>query len=136
MLPVYKLFAEPWASSCDFSDEAALALYHYESKGEGNLAIDVFNKTHNGFMVGKKWLNVQVSSWIQDCSLWVIKEDSPEPVENRPYEGWYTVLHRLYADPKFPHWWLDEVFAKVIEEKKQVYKDDFDDSYKETICTK
>jgi hypothetical protein len=141
MLPIYKLFAEPWSSTCDFSEESALVLYDYESKGKGDLSIDIYNKTHNGYMVGKKWLNVQVSAWIEDLSIFIFKDGYREPVKNPHYEGWYNVLKRLYTDTKFPHWWLNEIFDKWRKDIKGQYElmglgEDFNKAYEEAICIK
>ena len=78
------MFAGEWENVLDFSDEALLELYNYESYG-GSV------KQNNGFMHGKKWLNLNVTMW---------KED----IERGLLFKW-----ELYEDPKFPHWWLDKV---------------------------
>lgn len=70
----------------DFSDEAMIEMYNSESYGTA------VNKSTNGFYIGKQWLNVQISMW---------KEDR--------LQG-HLILSELYEDPKFPHWWLDNIF--------------------------
>lgn len=79
------MFASDWKDCLDFSDEALVELYNYESYG-GQIS------PKNGFAVGKKWLNLNVSMWKEDIA-----------------QG-YLFKHELYEDPKFPHWWLDGVF--------------------------
>ena len=113
----------------DFSEEAMKQLYEFETFGKGNLKEQVFNigKKINGFAVGKKWLNVQVKSWLKDCELFI------DGKEQENYRGWFNVLKELYADKTFPHWWLNEVFSKFIKEKKEFYAKNnmfFDDCYK------
>jgi hypothetical protein len=85
MSEVYKMFANDWIDCLDFSDEALLELYNYESYG-GNIS------PNNGFAVGKKWLNLNVSMWKEDIAKGLLFKKE------------------LYEDPKFPHWWLDGVF--------------------------
>ena len=116
MCKIYKIFAEPW--DCDFSQQAMEEMFLFESKGIGDINITGFNATGkkpNGYAVGKKWLNVQVKAWLRDCKLFI------DGVEQEHYQGWGNVLKEIYADKKFPHWWLDEVFSKFIKEKKEFY---------------
>ncbi len=106
MCEVYKIFASSW--DCDFSKEAMQEMFEFESFGKGNIEINGFNTTGkkpNGYAVGKKWLNVNVSMWMEEINRY----------------GWLTVLSRLYADEAFPKWWLDEVFSKIINDKKEFW---------------
>lgn len=84
MSEVYEVFANDWKDCCDFSDEALIELYNYESYG-GRVS------PRNGYHVGKKWLNVTVAMWKED-----IRDGN-------------LFKKELYDDPKFPHWWLDSV---------------------------
>ena len=68
----------------DYSDEAMIEMYNSESYGTP------VNR-HNGFYVGKQWLNVNVTMWREDIQRGLLFEKE------------------LYNDPKFPHWWLDKV---------------------------
>lgn len=89
MSELYKMFAHSEEETyLDFSDEALLELYNYESYG-GQTCHRL-----NGFMHGKKWLNLNVTMWKEDI------------------EQGYLFLRELYEDPKFPHWWLDGIFKK------------------------
>lgn len=88
MSEVYRMFANDWKDCLDFSDEAAVELYNYESYG-GSLS------PKNGFGVGKKWLNVTVKYWRQDIQ-----------------EG-LLFKQELYSDPMLPHWFLDSVLSGV-----------------------
>ena len=85
MSELYFLFAQDWKDCLDFSDESLLELYNYESYGTGT------PKPNNGFAHGKKWLNVNVAMWKEDISKGYLRKQE------------------LYDDPKFPHWWLDQV---------------------------
>lgn len=108
MCEVYKIFAKDW--DCDFSDEAMQEMFIFESKGTGNIDISGFNATckkPNGYAVGKKWLNVTVSMWFEEMALY----------------GWFTVMMRIYADRKFPHWWLNNTFKEFIKKKSKFYSD-------------
>lgn len=72
----------------DFSDESLLSLYNHESYGTE------LNQ-NNGFAVGKKYLNVQVSMWREDLIRgWICKSE-------------------LYEDGKYPEWWLDSVLDNL-----------------------
>jgi len=46
----------------------------------------------NGFAHGKKMLSLNVTMWKEDISKGLLFK------------------HELYADQKFPHWWLDSIF--------------------------
>jgi hypothetical protein len=94
MAEIYKIFADGW-NNIDFSDKAKQEMFDFESSGRGDIEIDCFSTTNNGFAVGKKWLNVQVAMWIEDIQNGIIGK-----VE-------------LYNDKKFPHWWLDKVLKGI-----------------------
>jgi hypothetical protein len=72
---------------------ALIELYNYESYG-GQLC-----KKTNGFMHGKKWLNLNVTMWKEDI------------------EAGLLFKFELYQDSKFPHWWLDNVLSGNIRYK-------------------
>lgn len=69
----------------DFSEEALIEMYRHETYGEKILT------TNNGYVLGKKWMGVNVSMWKEDIS-----------------KG-YFFKYELYQDPTYPHWWLDRV---------------------------
>jgi hypothetical protein len=85
MADVYRIFAADWAHMHDFSDEMLIELYNGESYG-GPVSIQ------NGFACGKKWLNVNVAMWKEDIGRGLFRASE------------------LYADPKYPQWWLDQIF--------------------------
>ena len=85
MSELYKLFGQQW-SGLDFSDEALIEMYNSESYGTH------VDKNKNGYYIGKQWLNVQISMWLEDRS-----------------DG-HLVLRELYEDEKYPHWFLDKIF--------------------------
>lgn len=152
MCEIYKIFAKDW--DCDFSDEAKKEMYIFESTGKGDIDITGFNaidKKPNGYAVGKKWLNVTVSSWMEIIEPFlkvnihqkVITSESVGyitwknvMVDNDKFKGWYDLLNELYNDNTFPHWWLDEVFKDFINDKEELYKSidfSFKDQYPKAI---
>jgi len=84
MSELYKHFSRDW-NNLDYSEESLIELYEQESFGKGTC------KPNNGYDVGKKWLNVNVSMWKEDL------------------ERGYLFKWELYEDPKLPDWWLDKV---------------------------
>lgn len=87
MSEIYKVFANDWKQFHDFSDDSLIELFNHESYGTPI-------SESNGYALGKKWLNVNVSMW---------KEDIEKGLLNKT---------ELYADSKFPDWWLDSIFKK------------------------
>ena len=87
MAELYRMFANDWSHVLDFSDEAMVELYNHESYGQPI-------RQNNGFMHGKKWLNLNVTMWKEDI------------------EKGLLFVPELYDDPKFPHWWLDNIFKR------------------------
>lgn len=99
MAQLYKQFAEGWEeANLDFSEQALVEMFNSESYGT---PVDA---KRNGYYVGKHWLNVTVTMW---------KEGQ------RRGE---LYLPELFADPRFPHWWLDGIF---VDYRKQLEEDGF-----------
>lgn len=95
---VYKHFSRAATETgfvCDFSEQAALEMFVFESQGKGRVARD------NGFAIGKKWLDVTLASWLDDLNA--------SPPMLRAFE--------LYGDPEIPNWWLDKVIPQRIRER-------------------
>ena len=88
MANIYRIFSKAWEQSLCFSTENLEAMYRYESFGEPIPCPQL-----NGFYQGKKWLDVQVSTWKQDIMNGLL------------------FLDELYEDPLFPDWWLDKIFS-------------------------
>lgn len=91
MAEIYREFGHDVSPNSDFSDTAIIELYNHESYGT-ILGAD------NGFAIGKRYLNLQVTSWKE-----ALLEGSISKSE-------------LYEDEKYPTWWLDSVL-------KNLYKD-------------
>lgn len=87
MCEVYKHFSKDWQHCLDYSEDMMLELYYSESYG------DDVSET-NGYFVGKRWLNVNVATWLEDIR-----------------KG-YLFKYELYEDPDLPDWWLDKIFKK------------------------
>ncbi len=98
MCDIYKKFAKDW--NCDFSKEAMEEMYLYESKGIGSIDISGFNITNkipNGYAVGKKWLNVTVSMWLEDFRKKCLKGRFFREV----------TIEELKLE--YPLWWLKKI---------------------------
>jgi hypothetical protein len=59
MADIYKRFAVDYPRA-DFSEEAAKEMFYYESTGAAR------PKSSNGYMLGKKWMDVTVKMWRED----------------------------------------------------------------------
>lgn len=117
MCEVYKIFADDY---CDFSQDAMKAMYEFETFGKGSISIDGFNTSGlnpNGYAVGKKFLNITVSMWMDELKPFINGE------RNRTHIGWFNTISRIYHDKSFPKWWLDEIFGSFLNSKLKEYKD-------------
>lgn len=86
MSEVYRIFTKDWEHLLDFSEKSLLEMYHSETHGDTV-------SPNNGFYVGKKYLNVTVKMWKEDIQKGCL------------------FIQELYIDPKYPHWWLDNIFG-------------------------
>ena len=109
MAEVYKLFTGgKCTDDYDYSEDAALEMYRFESQGIGDLKQGLFSdasRKFNGYAVGKHWMDAQVKMWVQGLKegtlfVWELYE---------PYPG----------ETEFPHWWLDRALPKHYS---QAYK--------------
>lgn len=69
MAEIYRRFATGWEPCCDFSDQALVEMFEWESFGRGNLKFGLFNNNggkYNGFAVGKHWMDVTIAMWRED----------------------------------------------------------------------
>lgn len=90
MCEVYKLFSKDWKHILDYSEDSLVDMFRYESHGYKNC------KPNNGYLVGKKWLNVFVDMWKEDITAGILFVDE------------------LYDDPFIPDWWLDNILETSI----------------------
>ena len=86
MCDVYKIFAEGWKNHLDFSDDAALAMYCYETHG-----VAINEPYKNAYFVGKQWMDVNIKMWREDIQTGILTK------------------HELYSDNTFPRWWLEKI---------------------------
>lgn len=92
MIPLYEMFAKEFSSdTIDFSDKAKEDMYRYETCGEG------FVDERNGYFLGKKILNLQVTSWKEDMKNGLL------------------YFKELYDNPNYPKWWLNSVLKGSIQ---------------------
>jgi hypothetical protein len=103
MAEVYKIFVLPGGNP-DFSEKMAQEMFEFESTGKGNIEIDCFSSSHNGYANGKKWLNVTLSMWKEDIANGLLFK------------------RELYEEPKYANvkWWLDEVLSTIMVKKSYV----------------
>lgn len=85
MAELYRHFGKEWEHCLDFSDGAIVELYNSESYGTPC-------KSNNGYLIGKKWLNVTVTVWKEDIEK--------------------GLLFRWELYDEYPSWWLDSVFKR------------------------
>jgi hypothetical protein len=92
MSEIYRRFGGE-GPNIDYSDQAAQEMYLYETRGEGNLSMGLFeiDGKINGFAVGKKWMNVQIESWKRDIRR--------------------GLLFRFELESDYPKWFLDKFLA-------------------------
>lgn len=84
MCELYELFSRDWRECLVYGKDAQREMYLSESRG---FPI----RPTNGYLVGKKWLSVQVAMWREDIAKGLLFKDE------------------LYRDERFPRWWLDRV---------------------------
>ena len=86
MAEMYKRFAidEP---GMDFSEEAAQAMFDYESEGHGDLSLSIFSNTRNGYAIGKHWMDVTISMWKEDLVFGTLTKQ--ELIQD--YPKWFLV---------------------------------------------
>ena len=86
MSEIYRQFSKTWEHVLDFSDNALIEMFNYESSGS-----QITNPGKNGFYVGKQWMDVNIKMWREDIA-----------------QG-FLLRKELYEDPAYPRWWLDKV---------------------------
>jgi hypothetical protein len=71
-------------------------MFIYESRGVGDLNCGLWTngRKPNGYYVGKKWAEVTAVMWKEDVRRGIL------------------FVWELYTDGRYPHWWLDEIFAR------------------------
>lgn len=68
----YNNIAEAYRYFCgnlnaDFSESAMKDMYSYETFGHPKIKYDqLYNGNYNGFAVGKHWMDVTISMWLED----------------------------------------------------------------------
>lgn len=82
MAEMYRVFAEGWSETCDFSDSMAQEMYEFETFGRGCISQD------NGFAIGKKWMDVTIEMWKYGIDDGLLSVDE------------------LRRDGRFPDWFL------------------------------
>lgn len=93
MAKLYKIFA-PSYSGITFTKEDMLQAYILETYGIKSTDPGLFKPETNGYILGKKYMNLAVSEW-----------------KDAIHKGMLLRVE-LYEDPVFYeyHWWLDSIF--------------------------
>lgn len=93
MAELYRLFAKEFSNmDVDFSNKAKEDMYNYETFGIG------YVNERNGYFLGKKILNLQITSWKEDMQSGTL------------------YFWELYEDNKYPHWWLNSVLKGINQQ--------------------
>ena len=87
MAQMYVRFVKDMDVDVDLSEDAAVAMYRFETFGE---ALPKTAKL-NGYAQGKKWMDVTVAMWKEDI-----------------LEG-YLLVSELQGDEGYPDWFLERV---------------------------
>lgn len=96
MQPIYRYFAGE-GDKLDFSEQAEIDAYLWETKGIGNFKVGLFStEIINGYVLGKHWMDATVMMWIKDLKCGLL----------RPKD--------LYLDPELKdfHWWIDKIIKR------------------------
>ena len=108
MASIYRRFAGDY-SDADFSDEAALAMFLHESEG-----VKMPQKSQlNGFVLGKKWMDVVVSMWREDIAQLGL---SVRELQDDGYPDWFLQrMGILDLQPELAacQWWLPKDFPET-----------------------
>lgn len=59
----------------DFSDKAGEELFDYESKGVGSLSSGIFNDKPNGYLYGKRMMDITIGMWKEDLGTTIFKDE-------------------------------------------------------------
>lgn len=89
MIEVYNAFRLDNCDHLDYSDEALLQMYEFESRG---VKTDL---SKNGFFWCKHNLDLSVTSWKEDLQTGLITKKE------------------LLNDEKFPRWWMEKIIEKI-----------------------
>jgi hypothetical protein len=100
MQPIYRYFAGDH-ENLDFSEQSALEAYLWETRGEGNFKVGLFEGKPNGYVVGKHWMDATVKMWLEDLNS--------IPKLLHPYE--------LLCDPELVEfrWWIEKVINRKLK---------------------
>lgn len=99
MAEIYRSFSGN-RPNLDFSDDAAAEMFAWESRGEGDLALGLFNLRpdgrYNGYAVGKHLMNVTVAMWRQDLRDGLLlhsdlEQEFPAWFLDRVLRGWWRL---------------------------------------------
>ena len=68
MVPIYRKFGIDYCHF-DFSDEALLDFYSFETFGKGN------PKEDNGWIISKKIMDITIAMWNEDMNITLFREE-------------------------------------------------------------
>lgn len=93
MAPLYEIFARD-IQGCTFTEKDLEAAFVLETYGRRAASMGIFESDTNGYIIGKKLLNLAVTEWKTDI------------------KGGILFIEELYDDHEFKDysWWLDSIF--------------------------
>ena len=91
------------ADTLDFSEEAAEAMYRFETFGDGPNPYGLWHEGKmNGYAVGKRWLNWHLSEWKEAVAIGLLTKNElandltiPHPWIDEHMETWVAGTHLL-----------------------------------------
>ena len=72
---LYKCFSRHWEHMLDYSEEALLECYMWETHG------NKIANSKNGFVIGKRWLDVNIAMWKEDIAKGILYPFELEELE-------------------------------------------------------
>lgn len=69
---LYKHFARQWEAVLDFSEDALVECFEWESHGKK------LTSKNNGYACGKGWLDVNITMWKEDIKAGLLHPDELE----------------------------------------------------------
>jgi len=81
-VPIYVYFSQGW-DGLDYSDESLIECFEWDSSG-GEI-----KNPMNGYVIGKKWMDVTVKMWREDIRKGLLyKYELYEDPELEPFKEW------------------------------------------------
>jgi hypothetical protein len=103
MAQIYRHFGREFATSLDWSDDAKYRMFKFESEGIGTKSELI--EERNGFLEGKRLMNITVAMWQEDLTA----HDRGEP----------RLLFSFELYMQYPKWFVDICIPKRFHLSEQ-----------------